>query len=475
MTPIATSGEFPAATHEVWLEAVAEAIRGAKAIDQLARRTDDGIRVEPIVGRDRRPSPVAARNNPRSWVIRTLHTSSDARSVRSAIGDDLAAGVTSVALQLATPGQQGLPPKYEAIGAALKDVPLDRTGVCFSAGDQYFGIAQSLLALCEEAGMPSSAARGGIHADPVGTLARTGALEAGLWPSLEILGQFAASNLDTWPHVRLLMANAGIYHDAGASEAQELAAMLATTVEYLRVMDFEGVGAARLFAHLTVTLAADCDLFLTIAKLRAARLLLARLAAVCGAPGAERDLELWVTTSERMLTRRTLHTNILRNSIAGLGAAVGGADCITIRPHSAAVGVADAGAHRLARNIQLLLLEESGIARVLDPAAGSGHVAAVTEALAQRAWSLFQDIEAKGGIARMLLSGELQAVIAATAVNRQKEFLDGRRKLTGVGDPYEADEAVGWVAPIPISAPILHAQTQIPALPTRWLDEAPSA
>jgi methylmalonyl-CoA mutase len=448
MTTSPDHGLFEPATRADWL-------RLAGAAATKGYRTYDGIDIEPM------PAPAAnaaanhlPRNAPKAWDVRALHSGSNPKAVRKAIAEDLAAGATSVVLQLATPGQFGLAPRYDAIAAALDGLPLGSLSVCFSAGDQYFGAAQCLLGCWDATGLAPSAARGAIHADPLGTLASTGALESGLWPALELLGQFVDSSMVAWPNVRLLLADGTPYHDAGASEAQELAAMLATLVEYLRVMSFESLSAGDVFPHLTVGLAADNDLFLTIAKLRAARLLIGRVAQACGAAGSADRIEFWVKSSQRMLTIKAPHTNVLRNSIAALGAVVGGADSISIIPHTFAAGQPDGAARRLACTTQALLKDESGLARVLDPAGGSAQVEALTDALARRAWSLFQDIEADGGMARALLKGSIQAGIAATAAKRIADHVataDSADRAPQVAHPPPAaiERAETRIAPMP--------------------------
>ncbi len=464
MTIDVPNSRFASSTRADWL-------RLAGAAATTSYRTYDGINVHPIPpAAPDAPWSGQGRSNPKGWDVRTVHTGSDPRAVRRAIAEDIGAGATSIVLQLATPGQFGLAPRYEAIAAALDGLPLDRLSVGFKAGDQYFGAAQCLLGLWDATGRAAITVRGAIHADPLGTLARTGALESGLWPALELLGQFVDSSLVSWPNVRLLLADGALYHDAGASEAQELAAMLATAVEYLRVMNFEGLSANDIFPHLTVGLAADADLFLTIAKLRAARVLLAQVTEACGAAGASEHIDLWVKTSQRMLTISAPHTNVLRNSIAALGAALGGADSITVVPHTFAAGAPDAAARRLAVTTHALLRDESAMANVLDPAAGSAQIAGLTEALATRAWTLFQAIEAKGGMARALLAGSVQADIAKTAAQRTADLTARKFAITGV-TAFQGAEERAPLSPHPPAAHIERAETRIAPMPVRRLSE----
>ena len=159
------------------------------------------------------------------------------------------------------------------------------------------------------------------------------------------------------------------YHEAGASEAQELAAALATGVAYLRALESAGIRSPRRARALSFLIVADADEFLTVAKLRALRRLWARVEEACGL--APEPIRLHAETAWRMATRRDPWVNLLRATIAAFSAGIGGADGVTVLPFTAALGLPDAFARRLARNTQLILLEESNLARVADPAAGA--------------------------------------------------------------------------------------------------------
>jgi methylmalonyl-CoA mutase len=135
-----------------------------------------------------------------------------------------------------------------------------------------------------------------------------------------------------------------------------------------------------------------------------------------------------------MMTRRDPYVNILRNTVAVAAAGLGGADMISVLPHTAAVGLPDAFARRVVRNIQLVLLEESNLARVADPAAGSGALEALTQQLCTAAWSLFQEIEATGGVWAALEKGLIQQKVAAVRAEREQAIAFRRDILTGSND-----------------------------------------
>ncbi len=225
------------------------------------------------------------------------------------------------------------------------------------------------------------------------------------------------------------VADGRIIHNAGGSEAQELAFALASAVAYLRALEAGGIALEAARDAIYFRLSADADQFLTMAKFRAARKLWARIEAACGL--APKPALLTAETAWRMMTRRDPYVNMLRNAIAVAAAGFGGADAITVLPHTAPLGLPDAFARRAARNTQLVLLEESNLARVADPAAGSGAIEALTQQLCAAAWSIFQEIEKAGGAWAALQSGSIQNNVAAVRAERQKAVARGKDMLTG--------------------------------------------
>ncbi|NDZ98894.1 methylmalonyl-CoA mutase, partial [Streptomyces sp. SID10116] len=238
---------------------------------------------------------------------------------------------------------------------------------------------------------------------------------------------------ERYPGLRALTVDALPFHEAGASAAQELGASLATGVEYLRALHDAGLSVDKAFAQLEFRFAATADQFLTIAKLRAARRLWARVAEVSGAPaaGAQRQ---HAVTSPVMMTRRDPWVNMLRTTVACLGAGVGGANAVTVLPFDHELGLPDAFARRIARNTSTILLEESHLARVIDPAGGSWYVERLTDELAHAAWDFFKEIERADGQAAALRSGFVGDRIAATWAERKKKLARRREPITGVSE-----------------------------------------
>jgi methylmalonyl-CoA mutase len=238
----------------------------------------------------------------------------------------------------------------------------------------------------------------------------------------------------------LAVADGRLVHAAGGSEAQELAFVLACAVAYWRALERAGRPLAQAAQSVAVRLAADTDQFLTIAKFRAVRLLLNRLHEACGLSPV--PLHVTGETAWRMMTRRDPHVNLVRATVAAFAAAVGGADAITVLPFPAALGVPDPMADRLARNTQLILAEESNIAKVIDPGAGSGVIESATDQLCAAAWALFQDFEKSGGVDRAIESGDFARQVEAVRVERERALVAGSEAIVGVTAFPNRDEPV---------------------------------
>jgi methylmalonyl-CoA mutase len=275
------------------------------------------------------------------------------------------------------------------------------------------------------------------------------------------------------PRVQVMTADGVVAHVAGASEAQELAFMLSALVAYLRAAEKGGVPPSRALPKINVALAADIDEFSTIAKLRAARRLIWRVADASGAGEAASAVKINCPTSYRIMAKRDPWTNILRTTIACAGAALGGADAIVVLPFTFALGKPDAFARRVARNIQIVCQEESHLGRVNDPAGGSWYVENLTDEIGKKAWEIFQDIEARGGLLECLQSGFIQEAVAKTAEARAKSVATIRQELTGVNAfPLLGDDGVHadpWPAP---AAPSGEAAIEVARMKPHRLGEA---
>ena len=261
------------------------------------------------------------------------------------------------------------------------------------------------------------------------------------------------------------VADGRVIHDAGGSEVQELAFVLASGVAYLRAIEQAGVTLEDAQGMVYARLSADADQFLTLAKFRALRLLWARIEQASGL--APKALVVTADTAWRMLTQRDPYVNMLRATMATFSAGLGGANAITVLPHTLALGLPDPFARRAARNTQLVLLEESNLAKVSDPAAGSGGIEALTKQLCEAAWALFQEIEKAGGLFAALEQNLIQRKVAATRAVREANLAKRRDVLTGASEfpnLHEAEVAVLDAKPVAL-APYGEAKFKFDPLP----------
>ncbi|GAA1117217.1 methylmalonyl-CoA mutase subunit beta [Nocardiopsis composta] len=465
---------FPAASREQWRTLVAGVLKksgidpegaGSEPEALLASATYDGIAISPLYteedgldsgfpglapftrgGRPQGPLPDG-------WEIRQLHADPDPAAARKAVLADLENGVGALWLRV---GDGGLP--VSGIREALTDVYLDLAPVALDAGADYRDAAGELLALWAERDAPDSAVTGSLGIDPLGTAARTGAPA-----DTEAAAAHAAGYAARHPRLRLMTADASPVHDAGGSEAQELGAAMAAGVAYLRALTGAGLDLAEAAGRLEFRLTASADQFLTIAKLRAARAMWSRVTEVCGLGGEQRSMRLHAVTSAAMMTRRDPYVNMLRTTLACFGAGVGGADAVTVRPFDAALGLPDDFARRIARNTQSLLIEESNLARVIDPAGGSFFVERLTADLYDRGWAFFQELEAAGGMAAALSSGLLRERVDEVWERRRGAIAHRTDPITGVSEFPEADGVPPARRPAPAGPAAADPRLALPA------------
>jgi methylmalonyl-CoA mutase len=456
----ALAAGFEVADEAKWRALVDKVLKGADFERRLVNRTDDGIAIKPLYtranavpGADEAVPGVApfargfGRPRPaRGWRIAQIRTEQDPAVLGTAIADDIAGGVEAITIRLQAPGQTGLAADFRALEAALAHVPLGKVRLSLMPGSHSIHGGLALTGVARARGAAGSVA--GLGIDPLGTLARTGELH------LMRAGAASFTLSPPWPAKpgATFVADARPYHEASGSEAQELAALVSTLVAYLRGLEGEGLAPRDGLGRIALHVAVDADLFLVIAKLRAARRLVWRVAEACRAGEAARGMSLSVTTSERMMSRRDPWVNLLRTTAACAAAAIGGADEITLLPFSWPLGEPDAFARRIARNVGLVLREEASLGLIADPAGGSWHLEQLTEDLAREGWAIFQDWEREGGMLAALASGRVQDEIAAVAEARAAKLASGETELTGTSAfPQLGDDgitATSWpVAP----------------------------
>jgi methylmalonyl-CoA mutase len=428
------AADFPAATREQWralaVAALARSgVRDADPESALATPTYDGLTLRPLYTADDLPADfdwpalLGARADGIGWDVRQRHTDPDPGRANQAILADLENGVTSIWLQL---GDSGL--AIADLASALQGVYLDLAPIALDAGTLGDAAARAFVQLAADRGIPANEISGTLGLDPIGVHARTG---AGV--DLAAFGETARLCRDR-PRLVASTVDGTAYHEAGGSDAQELAITTAVALAYLRALTEAGWSVPAAAAQLEFRYAVTADQFASIAKLRAARRIWARVGELCGLPADARRQRQHAATSRAMLTQRDPWVNMLRATLACFAAATAGADAITVDPFDSAIGEPDGFGRRIARNTQSILHDESSLARVTDPAAGSWYVESRTEQLALAAWDIFIGIEQAGGALAALDSGYLRAQISMTRDQRAAAVAHRRDPITGVSE-----------------------------------------
>lgn len=349
-----------------------------------------------------------------------------AGDVNAAVLEALGNGASALVLRV---GESGV--TAGQLEDALQGVHLSMVPVIVDAGADYCAAADVMLAA---AGRVEADQRGLLSID-LGGDPLTAAVSDRPAPALDEV--VAVATRAAREHgVRAITVDGPAFHNLGASATWELAGTVAAGVAYLRRLTEAGMPVGEALRQISFRLAADDDQFVTLAKMRAVRQLWARVAEVVGDPDGG-AVTVHAETSLPMMTQRDPWVNMLRCTLAAFGAGVGGADTVLVLPFDVAIpggfpGTARSFARRIARNTQLLLLEESHVGRVLDPAGGSWFVEDLTAGLAEEAWAHFQAIEARGGFVEA--RDYVVEQIAEVAARRADDIAHRRTAITGVNE-----------------------------------------
>ncbi|MGI9578688.1 MAG: methylmalonyl-CoA mutase family protein, partial [Microthrixaceae bacterium] len=346
---------------------------------------------------------------------------------------ELERGATSLELSVVQPSGDE-PVAAERLAQALDGVYLDLAPVVLAPGAEFMSTSESLMRLWAERGIPDGDAVGGFGADPIGTLARTGVLAQGIDRALADAAGLASMTSSRYPGVRALSIDATVVAEAGATEGTELATMLSAGAAYLRSMQDAGLEARAASSQIEITLGADPDFFTTIAKFRAARRVWSTMAEACGIDVGSAPPRIVARTLHRSMSRCDPWVNLLRVTSAAFAAVLAGADSVITLPFDSELGEAGELGRRMARNTQLLLGEESGVGRVIDPAGGSWYIENLTDELAIEAWSQFRTIEGAGGLPGALLDGTLAARVRTARSDRLERVATRKAPITGVSE-----------------------------------------
>ncbi len=383
MSELELGNSFGAPTQDDWLQAVETALRG-KAVDTLNSNDLAGFTRHPLYTEASRKTDAdeaglpgftpftrgatALNNKFLPWHIAQRVIIGRKAATNDDILTDLAGGVSALMLDFSETDAEAAQLDKLLDGVMLDIAPLSLASASAES-------ANAALDMLDNRGVADVPVFLNLSADQAAGLTK----------------RIAAR-----PSARLITANGAAYHAQGAGVPQELGWMLAEVTEGLRALEAAGMEPADALSKITLTLAVDVDFFASLAKIRAARILFANIAAAIAAPDSAPQIH--AETSLRAFSDVDPWVNILRATSAAMGAGIAGVDMLTVAPCTATSATDNTLTRRIARNTQVILQEESHIGHVADAAGGSWYIEELTQQLAERGWAEFQKIEAAGGI-----------------------------------------------------------------------------
>ncbi|MCE5289323.1 MAG: methylmalonyl-CoA mutase family protein [Nocardiaceae bacterium] len=437
------------ASPDQWRKAVASVLAksrrvdpltlGAAPEDLLATHTVDGLDIAALyTSADELPEPPlpgafpyvrgrdANRDVSRGWLVNEYVAAPDAKTANERILDALNNGAGAVTLHV---GAGRVP--ASGVGRALEGVLVDLAPISLYAGESALDASVQILNVIGSLGQSPMSICLGVS--PL-TSEFSGRPDVSFVSALEIASR-AKERFDT---VRAILVDGLAFHNAGAGDAEEIGASIAAGLAYVRALTEVGFDVDAAFRQIEFSFAATDDQFATIAKFRAARQVWARVCDVAGVPELGGVVQRAVT-SPAMMTQRDPWVNLLRTTVASFAAGVGGADIVTTLPFDSALapgalGLPEGFSARLARNLQLILLEESNLGRVMDPGAGSWFLEKLTSDIAEQAWAFFQETEKIGGYQAAFRDGLITRRIAETKAKRDEAIAKRKIPITGVSE-----------------------------------------
>ncbi len=448
-----------------WTERAGRELKGEPP-DSLVWETPEGITVKPLYTAEDLEAIEALNSLPgappylrgpratmyagRKWTIRQYAGFSTAEESNAFYRQAIAGGQTglSVAFDLATHrGYDSDHPRVEGdVGKAgvaidsvedmkilLDGIPLDKMSVSMTMNGAVLPVLAGYIVAAEEQGVEQAQLSGTIQNDILKEFLVRNTYIYPPEPSVRIVADIIAHTAEHMPRYNSVSISGYHMQEAGATCVQELAYTLADGMEYVRAAQSKGLDVDAFAPRLSFFFCIGMNLFMEVAKLRAARLLWARIMKEFGAKD-ERSLALRThcQTSGVSLTEQDPYTNIMRTTIEALAAVLGGTQSLHTNSFDEALALPSEFAARLARNTQLVIAEETGITRVVDPLGGSYYVESLTRSLADAAWALIREVEEMGGMTRAVETGMPKLRIEESAARRQAHIDKGEEVIVGV-------------------------------------------
>jgi methylmalonyl-CoA mutase len=455
--------DFTPPTYEEWRTAAEKSLKGAPFEKKLITKTYEEIDLQPLYRQEDAATlphtgslpgfpPYVRSTNllgqaADGWDIAQEIRCGSPEMLNQALRADLERGQTAINLVFDRPTLQGINPSdapTEEVGQSgvslsitddlavvFEGITLDRYPLFIQAGATALPLAAFLFALARQQQQPLDTLRGCLGADPLGTLAHDGTLPCSLEAAFDTMAALIAWTKRNAPGVQTTFVRGHPYHDGGGSATQELAFALATGVTYLREMQSRGIAIDDAATRMRFSFSLGSNVFMEIAKLRAARLLWTKIVGAFGGSEAAQKMVIHTRTSAWNKTAYDPYVNMLRTTTESFAGVVGGTNSLYIAPFDETLRTPDEFSRRIARNTHIILQQESHLNRVIDPAGGSWYIEQLTDSVARKAWHIFQEVERQGGMASALSARYPQAQVAQVAGKRARNIAQRRDIFVG--------------------------------------------
>jgi len=424
--------DFPEITTKAWEEKIKADLKGADYEKKLVWKTDEGIHVKPYYRQedlvslayldhlDQLRSPGSA---PNSWIIcQDIYASGDTKEINQRILSALKGGAQAIRIHLDRCPVQDI----KILESMLEGIPLGETEIHFEGCLCADSLYDMLCELATSRSVNTAHLRGTLGADPLGKMVRLGFPIA----SMENIGKLVQKVTDGSPELRIVEVNGALIQNAGSTLIEELAFGMGMASEYMAILSEQGIDPTVAQDSLQLSLAAGSNYFMEIAKLRAARILWAKIGKAYGIDPSKCLIRIHSTSSQWNMTLFDPYLNILRGTTEAMSAITGGADMLSVLPFDHPYGESTQFSDRIARNVQIILREEAYFDRVADPAAGSYYLESLTDSIAEKAWELFCKVES-GGFRKSFESGWIQDMVLKSRNKKITKVSGGRGKVLG--------------------------------------------
>ncbi|MES9876944.1 MAG: methylmalonyl-CoA mutase [Candidatus Sedimenticola sp. PURPLELP] len=465
--------DSPKPTVDDWNALAEKELRG-RPLENLTWKTPEGIDVKPLYTADDLVSvshtdslpgfapfvrgPRATMYAGRPWTVRQYAGFSTAEESNAFYKRNLAAGQQglSVAFDLATHrgydsdhprvvgdvGKAGVAiDSVEDMKILFDSIPLDKVSVSMTMNGAVLPVMASYIVAAEEQGVSPEQLAGTLQNDILKEFMVRNTYIYPPTPSMRIVADIIGYTAENMPKFNSISISGYHMQEAGATNVQELAFTIADGLEYVRAAIDKGLDVDRFAPRLSFFFAIGMNFFMEVAKLRAARLLWAELMEEHFQPRDPRSkmLRTHCQTSGVSLTAKDPYNNVMRTAIEAMAAVLGGTQSLHTNSFDEALALPTDFSARIARNTQLVIQEETGITKVVDPLAGSYYVESLTDSLVQEARKLIKEVEELGGMTRAVESGMPKLRIEEAAALRQARIDRGEEVIVGV-NKYQLDE-----------------------------------